>query len=194
MAGLPGSRASRRLPFILEVCRRGDLCRRRGNVPLPPALHGACHPAPRGASRSRDCAARRTGNREKYICRRTRRAGGAPFLHAESPGPGCRSIQYAAHEPIDRPRERGTLGRRPERSRKIEGDRPRPLHIEPKNVDAISIANYVRLFASSNEDWPVPIDIDDRRSSYSMSRIATSRTSPTSRRFTRRWRTADERR
>ena len=35
--------------------------------------------------------------------------------------------------------------------------------IEQKNVDVFSIANYVRLFASSNEDWAVPIDFDDRR-------------------------------
>ena len=35
--------------------------------------------------------------------------------------------------------------------------------IEQKGVDSIPISNYLRIFVSSNEDWAVPIDFDDRR-------------------------------
>jgi primase-polymerase (primpol)-like protein len=37
------------------------------------------------------------------------------------------------------------------------------LPVEMKNQDIIDIDNYLRLIVSSNEDWPVPIDLDDRR-------------------------------
>lgn len=35
--------------------------------------------------------------------------------------------------------------------------------IDSKGQDIIDIGNYLRLVVSSNEDWPVPIDLDDRR-------------------------------
>jgi hypothetical protein len=35
--------------------------------------------------------------------------------------------------------------------------------IEPKNVDAIFMRNYVRLFISSNERWVVPAGMEERR-------------------------------
>ncbi len=35
--------------------------------------------------------------------------------------------------------------------------------IEMKGLDIIEMDNYLRLIVSSNEKWPVPIDIDDRR-------------------------------
>ena len=35
--------------------------------------------------------------------------------------------------------------------------------IEQKGIDSIPISNYLRIFVSSNEDWAVPIDFDDRR-------------------------------
>lgn len=37
------------------------------------------------------------------------------------------------------------------------------LPVEMKNQDIVDIDNYLRLIVSSNEDWPVPIDLDDRR-------------------------------
>ena len=37
------------------------------------------------------------------------------------------------------------------------------LPVEMKGQDIIDIDNYLRLIVSSNEDWPVPIDLDDRR-------------------------------
>lgn len=37
------------------------------------------------------------------------------------------------------------------------------LPIEMKGHDIIDVDNYLRLIVSSNEDWPVPIDMDDRR-------------------------------
>ena len=37
------------------------------------------------------------------------------------------------------------------------------MPVEMKNQDIIDIDNYLRLIVSSNEDWPVPIDVDDRR-------------------------------
>lgn len=37
------------------------------------------------------------------------------------------------------------------------------LPIEMKGHDIIDVDNYLRLIVSSNEEWPVPIDIDDRR-------------------------------
>jgi hypothetical protein len=37
------------------------------------------------------------------------------------------------------------------------------LPIEMKGQDIIDIDNFLRLIVSSNEDWPVPIDMDDRR-------------------------------
>lgn len=37
------------------------------------------------------------------------------------------------------------------------------LPIEMKGHDIIDVDNYLRLIVSSNEDWPVPIDLDDRR-------------------------------
>ena len=35
--------------------------------------------------------------------------------------------------------------------------------VEMKGLDIVDIDNYLRLMISSNEDWPVPIDVDDRR-------------------------------
>ena len=37
------------------------------------------------------------------------------------------------------------------------------FNIEQKGIDSIPISNYLRIFISSNEDWAVPIDSDDRR-------------------------------
>lgn len=37
------------------------------------------------------------------------------------------------------------------------------LPIEMKGHDIIDVDNYLRLIVSSNEEWPVPIDLDDRR-------------------------------
>lgn len=37
------------------------------------------------------------------------------------------------------------------------------LPVEMKGHDIIDVDNYLRLIVSSNEDWPVPIDMDDRR-------------------------------
>ena len=35
--------------------------------------------------------------------------------------------------------------------------------VEMKGLDIVDMDNYLRLMISSNEDWPVPIDVDDRR-------------------------------
>ncbi len=37
------------------------------------------------------------------------------------------------------------------------------LPVEMKGHDIIDVDNYLRLIVSSNEEWPVPIDMDDRR-------------------------------
>ena len=37
------------------------------------------------------------------------------------------------------------------------------MPVEMKGLDIIEMENYLRLVISSNEDWPVPIDLDDRR-------------------------------
>lgn len=37
------------------------------------------------------------------------------------------------------------------------------ITIEYKGKDAITVSNYLRVIVCSNEDWAVPIDIDDRR-------------------------------
>jgi hypothetical protein len=37
------------------------------------------------------------------------------------------------------------------------------LRVEQKGIDSIPITSYLRIFVSSNEEWAVPIDPDDRR-------------------------------
>lgn len=37
------------------------------------------------------------------------------------------------------------------------------MPVEMKGLDIVDMDNYLRLVVSSNEDWPVPVDLDDRR-------------------------------
>jgi hypothetical protein len=37
------------------------------------------------------------------------------------------------------------------------------FQVEQKGIDSFPITNFLRIFVSSNEDWAVPIDCDDRR-------------------------------
>lgn len=39
----------------------------------------------------------------------------------------------------------------------------RTLTVEPKGVNKFSVRNCVHLIVLSNEDWPIPVDLDDRR-------------------------------